>query len=544
MRRFLLATALVAASPAWAAYKIGSGNTAVIEPPVPHPAEQPCVVTLFANATFGATNAPITYTPPAACPGPWARVVLSLDIGLDAGIQYDRTGTVWLGGVNLWFGTTSEPTPNLAPQWHIERDVTEDTALLAQPNTGFALIANYTNPQDTSIITASGSLLFYPANAQNPAPATPDLVLPLAAQGGGTVALPDGNTALSTTVTLPTNVQSAVLDLYLQSQSGDEFWYTCVPDSLAGPLNDCPGGAFREGEVTIDGTPAGVAPIYPWIYTGGIDPYLWAPLPGVQTLNFKPFRVNLTPFAGLLSNGQPHTVAVTVFGADNYFSAAGVLYATLDHGAATVTGSVTRNTLAAAPTPNTKVTQNGAVTGILTLSARDFTISGTAVTSAGTVQTTVHETTRFLNNQRFDITPTLYSQSVRQDTTTVVEVSQTTSAGTSAVRTQYDYPLTVTYAQHVFAKGNSALDTAITQALNVVTTTSAGGVTTGTSTFSNAIAPHDTLLINSAGQLTGNKNQASTESLVTTSTTGGCFTRTLTAANNVLTAASTKQGCR
>ena len=55
---------------------------------------------------------------------------------------------------------------------------------------------------------------------------------------------------------------------------------------------------FREAEVSIDGTPAGVAPVYPWIFTGGIDPFLWQPIPGVHTLNFEPYRVDLTPFAG------------------------------------------------------------------------------------------------------------------------------------------------------------------------------------------------------------------------------------------------------
>ena len=44
--------------------------------------------------------------------------------------------------------------------------------------------------------------------------------------------------------------------------------------------------------------------------TGGIDPLLWRPIPGVQTLNFLPYRVDLTPFAGALSNGQPHQVGV------------------------------------------------------------------------------------------------------------------------------------------------------------------------------------------------------------------------------------------
>ena len=55
------------------------------------------------------------------------------------------------------------------------------------------------------------------------------------------------------------------------------------------------------------------APVYPWIYTGGVDPYLWEPIPGVQTLNFIPSRVDITPFAGVLSNGQTQTVNVDVF---------------------------------------------------------------------------------------------------------------------------------------------------------------------------------------------------------------------------------------
>jgi len=72
--------------------------------------------------------------------------------------------------------------------------------------------------------------------------------------------------------------------------------------------------------VTIDGTPAGIAPVAPWIFTGGIDPFLWFPLPGVQTLNFIPYRVDLTPFAATLSNGQQHTIALSVCNANTWFS--------------------------------------------------------------------------------------------------------------------------------------------------------------------------------------------------------------------------------
>jgi len=178
-------------------------------------------------------------------------------------------------------------------------------------------------------------------------------VLPLSnGPNGGTVALATTASRLARTFTLPTNVERAVLDVYAQSQAGDEFWYTCVPDEFTGPLQSCGGTGFREAEITVDGRPAGVAPIYPWIFTGGIDPLLWRPIPSVQTLNFTPYRVDLTPFAGVLSDGAPHEIAVSVFNADNFFATTASLLLFLDPHARTVRGAVTANTLAAAPTPS------------------------------------------------------------------------------------------------------------------------------------------------------------------------------------------------
>jgi hypothetical protein len=112
---------------------------------------------------LGANGVNLNYAPPPTCPGPWAKVIFSAKAGLDKGIQYDRTGTVFIGGVNIWFGTTSEPTPSVAPHWQVERDVTDDTALLLSAQTGSVLIKNYTNSTDTSVITANAELLFDPA---------------------------------------------------------------------------------------------------------------------------------------------------------------------------------------------------------------------------------------------------------------------------------------------------------------------------------------------------------------------------------------------
>ena len=140
---------------------------------------------------------------------------------------------------------------------------------------------------------------------------------------------------------MPTNIERVYLDVIAQSQSNDEFWYFCVPNDQTSNLESCGNTAFRETEVWIDGQPAGVAPVYPWIYTGGIDPYLWEPIPGVQTLDFKPYRVDLTPFAGVLSDGNAHTVARQRLQRQQLLSwPPPICWSIEDHGAKTVTGGL------------------------------------------------------------------------------------------------------------------------------------------------------------------------------------------------------------
>src|ERR1700683_1046867 len=180
---------------------------------------------------------------------------------------------------------------------------------------------------------------------------------------------------------MPTNITTAYLDVWSQGQSGDEFWYTCVPSDVASELESCSNTAFRETEISIDGKPAGVAPVFPFIFTGGIDPFLWEPIPGVQTLDFKPYQVDLTPFAGVLGDGSQHTVAISVFNANDFFNATANLLVFTDHGSREVTGGLISNTLSAAPSPqvneNLKTSSSGGVTGTVSVSSnRSFSISG------------------------------------------------------------------------------------------------------------------------------------------------------------------------
>ncbi len=402
--------------------QIGSSNPVSSEPNVKRPPTTPCTVTLFSNEEFGDYSAhSFPYAPP-SCKGPYAKIVLTGDFTVSAGRQYDRTAELYIGGANVYFGTTAEPRAALSPSWHVERDITDLSALLASPQSGTAIIYNIVNSTYTGIIYGTVKLQFYPAGWQALPALVPDSVIPLSANGQDQYLYTTAD-QLTQTLSLPKNIERAYLDVIAQSQSQDEFWYTNAPNNVAGEVEEYGNTGFREVEVSIDGTAAGLAPVYPWIYTGGIDPYLWEPTVGVQTLNFKPFRVDLTPFAGLLSNGKNHTVAVSVFNADSYFDVTAALLLYLDRGASHVTGAVTKNTLSSAPSPQVvedlKTDASGNVTGsIFVDSLRSFSLAGYVNTSHGKVETTVDETADFGNYQTYKIytTPTLfqYYQSVAQ----------------------------------------------------------------------------------------------------------------------------------
>jgi hypothetical protein len=441
-------------------FQIGSSNTVTADPLLPRPHQQPCIVPLFTDYQF--VNFSIqsySFTPPAGCPGPWEKVVFTADFSVTAGRQFDRSAIIDLGYVNIYFGTTPEPRHNLSPSWHVERDVTDYSALFTSAQTGSVILGNLVNNIYTGVISGSAALEFYPRHGhedRDDSARPADSVYPLTQPNGhGGVNEPASlNTTadqLATTFTLPRNMEAVYLDVITQSQANDEFWYSCVPDDVAVELQSCGGTAFREAEISVDGQPAGVAPVYPWIYTGGVDPFFWEPIPGVQTLNFVPYRVNLTPFAGVLSDGNPHTIALSVFNADFRFSVTATLLVYLDHHAEQVSGAITVNTIGSpspAITENVQTDPSGNITGsVTTTSTRQFTVAGYVNTSHGRVDTEVRQTVNFTNLQNFiiTVTPFTYTQDITQKTD--VESKSIIHRGVPYfVSTEtFHYPLTLNY---------------------------------------------------------------------------------------------------
>jgi hypothetical protein len=531
-------------------FQIGSSNTVTADRPVPRPHEEPCIVQLFSDFQFINFNTQgYRFTPPADCPGPWEKVVFTADFNVTAGRQFDRSAIVDLGFVNLYFGTTPEPRHNLAPSWHVERDVTDYSALFTSVQSGHIILGNLVNSTYTGVISGSAALEFYPKQGDRGRddPARPaDAVYPLMqsnGQGGFNepAFLHTSTDQLATTFTLPRNIERAYLDVITQSQSNDEFWYSCVPTDVAGPLQSCGGTAFREAEVSIDGQPAGVAPVYPWIYTGGVDPFFWEPIPGVQTLNFVPYRVDLTPFAGVLSNGQMHTVALSVFNANNYFAATATLLVYLDHHSEQVTGEVFANTIGSAPNPSINEDLHLDVSGIgtaavTTTSSREFEVAGFVNTSHGRVDTEVHQTVNFNNLQNFTINASTYIQDIKQ-TTQVGSRTVTRSGFTFFEATErFSYPLTLNLDLTFFPDGT------VTQ-LGVASLEFKHDILTPlfASSVRNKVDSTDTLDLSSSFSITGNSGQQSSQRYTLFDTRGQAYDCSLAAQNNVLIAAS--EGC-
>ena len=530
---------------------VGSSNPVSAEPLVSRPATTPCKVTLMTNQAFSQySDVNFSYTPPSACPGPWAKVVFSADFTVVGGAQhrqYDRSSAIYLGGATLFRGTTAEPRANLDPSWHVENDVTDLSALMGTAQAGVASIYNIVNTTYTGIIYGNAELDFYPTSASVLAPTVPNVVIPVVVNAAAPSQTYTSASPLTVTLSsLPKNMTQLYLDVYSQHGGGaEEFWYLSSPNAQASPYIDNQNQtALREVDITIDGTPAGIAPDRPYVFTGGIDPYLWEPIAGAQTLNFKPYRVNLTPFAGALSDGNPHTIVlndINVEIAGGYDSLNADLLVYTDPTAATTTGSVTTNTLTTNPgttvSASVNLDANGYGSANLSESlTRSFKIVGTTTGSAGAVTTTVAETVNFSNAIQLTNSAT---QNVNVDnliSTVDSTVTTATTGGTSTKSYHTENPLQafLNYEVNVDGSSSQLATVELTDVRNQL------GPGEFSSNAREDVMSTDQLNFDSGGALTSHVGQASTGTYSANDSNGNVYTSTLTAASNALTGVTTK----
>ncbi|MFE6823576.1 peptide-N4-asparagine amidase [Streptomyces sp. NPDC057690] len=268
-------------------------------PPVARPHAKSCQVTLAEAQFRDFTPYRGSYTPPDGCGDRWSKVVLRLD-GKVKGRQFDRLGYLHVGGVEILRTSTPEPSPD-GIEWSVEKDVTRYADTFRSARDVEMLIGNVVDDTYTGVIDVKVTLTFY---AGKPAATAPDRVLTLA-EG------PDG-----TTLTTPRNSERLVAEVYATGSGGgcEEYWYLTVPATAPYSCRS-DDGPYREVQVEVDGRPAGIAAPFPTVWTGGwSNPFLWYVVPGPRAFDIKPIEYDLTPFAGILNDGRPHRVEVSVVG--------------------------------------------------------------------------------------------------------------------------------------------------------------------------------------------------------------------------------------
>ncbi|MFD5100626.1 peptide-N4-asparagine amidase [Streptomyces albidochromogenes] len=346
-------------------------------PPVTAPGTRSCEVKV-AHARFrDFTPYKGAYTPPKGCGDRWSKVVLRLE-GKVAGRQYDRLGHLRIGGVEILRTSTPQPSPD-GITWSVEKDVTRYSETLRSAQPVEMLIGNVVDETYTGVIDVGATLTFYAAEGRSRPAGTPDRVLTL-----------DGEW-----LTTPRNSERVVAEVYATGSGGgcEEYWYLSVPD---GAPYSCrtPDGPYREVQIKVDGQLAGIAAPFPTVWTGGwSNPFLWYVIPGPRALDVKPVQYDLTPFAGLLNDGRPHRVEVSVVGVpegQTGWSTPVNVLVWQDPGSEVVTGALTRHDNGVPANASTYTP--GSEHRVDTRGGHRLTVSGHLNTSHGRVVTTVDRT--------------------------------------------------------------------------------------------------------------------------------------------------------
>ena len=451
------------------------------------------------------------------CSGQWAAIVLNIDVSV-SGVQFDRIFDIYAGPVLIFASSTSEPAsalPNAVTHWHVGADVSRFAGLLATDQPITAILNNVNNSTYTGQYQVTLSLTFYATGPDAPAAAVPDVIVPVLPAntsnpslpgnygGDGYAVLNAGTSSYEQDVTLPRNLLSLQADVYAQGHGAcEEFWW-------AAPGQCGVGTPLRQVTIAIDGVLAGVAPVYPVLFTGAGGPGSWNPIPSPRAWHVDPYRLDLSPFVGRLVDGQPHQITLAVPDAaygdpGDFWLVGATLLGTTDKGTAQTSGAMTSPPVADAATETTMGDPNN--TGVILFTAtRSGIWSGYVVGSTGRRDVGV--------SNSFDLT-TASGIALTSSTWHWTTESQITDAGAAPVTTT----VSRTYLLNAPPAGGGEFEDAATTTID--------GPTPFTSSFS--------LDLQTAGAVESNVTEV--ETFQATDTDGYCYHRVINAAGGYVTA--------
>ncbi|CAI5523254.1 unnamed protein product [Closterium sp. Naga37s-1] len=269
----------------------------------------------------------------------WSLVLLSVRVNV-SGVQFDRVLSVFLGNFEVSRSITVEPL-GVSASYSFEEDVTTFASALAKERQAFVSLPNVVNDTLTGVFYVSIDLLFFKTTRFNRA-IVPDVVLPFSFQPPGisyptpfTITGEDSastsspsSSPLEASVTfpsLPRDIVTAKFELMVTRRDSDEFFFMLSPNSTLTPSSissssssfssssfSSSSSPFRELLLFIDNQFAGAVFPFPTLYPSAFAPLLWAPLVGIGCFSNPTYSLDITPFVGLLVDGQPHEVSVSV----------------------------------------------------------------------------------------------------------------------------------------------------------------------------------------------------------------------------------------
>ncbi|KAF2635125.1 hypothetical protein P280DRAFT_412312 [Massarina eburnea CBS 473.64] len=438
-----------------------------VSPPVLSP--KPCQQTLMVH-TFGYSyGLPFVaqYSPPGC---DFNRVTINFTVS-SAGRQFDRLGHAWFNDTEIFRTSTAEPTAN-GIIWTYTKDMSNFLSLFKGPQKLIFDLGNIVDDTYTGSWNTTLTADFFTAEDVDPA----DVIFPVSSHKSGSdqpsqFVVPDVQ-ALSA-LTLPQNAKKAVFSIAACGQATEEFWWANVLSSDTNAFGNETTlygySPFRELQLYIDGTLAGVAWPFPVIFTGGVVPGLWRPIVGIDAFDLREDEIDITPFLPALSDGKEHTFEIRVAGLDNdgngtaklsntigsNWPVSGKVFVWLD-----AEGSVTKGTVPTitAPEPAFDVSSsvskgdNGSVKALdySVKASRRFSLSSTIETSEGSKVVT------WSQDLSFWLTGQLSNAGNDQNTsqsTTGKDISTT-----NAYSKSYDYPLWVISSYNVLPDTNFTID--------------------------------------------------------------------------------------
>lgn len=235
-------------------------------------------------------------------------------------------------------------------------------------------------------------------------------------------------------------------------------------------------------QVLIDGQLAGVQWPFPVIFTGGVVPSLWNPMVGIDAFDLKSGEIDISPWLGVLCDGQPHNFSINVVGLnDNGGSSAvlssgvgsnwqvtGNIFVWLDSDANAITTGPAPTISGLQPTiaVTQSVTQNA--TGFndtlryTTSVKRAFSVSSSITTSAGTravswTQGLAHGDDGVLSNAGANQINTITTQGT----------DASASPGGGGFTTTYSYPLSANVTSTLLANGTTRVAALLSRTKNI-----------------------------------------------------------------------------